>query len=99
MQSESIKRLSEAYLLIQTLYNEKFAAIEEKLGSNEELKRQIEELRRWKADAMQVMPDYQEIGKILGLKLGETVHDKIIPALRAARQKPQAGKRKRAKRA
>lgn len=42
---------------------------------------ELKELRAWKESAMRVMPDFQAIGKELGLKLGDTVHDKILPAI------------------
>jgi hypothetical protein len=42
---------------------------------------ELEELRAWKQSAIAVMPDYQKIGNLLGVGLGESVHDKIIPAL------------------
>ena len=45
------------------------------------LSKKIENLQRWKTEATAVMPDFQEIGKIVGIKLGESVHDKIIPEI------------------
>lgn len=42
---------------------------------------ELEQLRAWKESAMSVMPDYQAIGKALGVKLGESVHDKILPGV------------------
>jgi hypothetical protein len=30
---------------------------------------------------MGVSPDFQQIGRVLGLRLGESVHDKILPAI------------------
>jgi hypothetical protein len=41
----------------------------------------VRELKEWKESALMVMPDYQAIGKALGLQLGESVHDKILPAI------------------
>lgn len=40
---------------------------------------EIKQLRDWKESAMSVMPDYQAIGKEIGVRLGDSVHDKIIP--------------------
>jgi hypothetical protein len=45
------------------------------------LQQQIDELRKWKAEAIAVMPDYQAIGKALGVPLGQSIHDKILPAI------------------
>jgi hypothetical protein len=42
---------------------------------------ELEQLRQWKAEAIKVMPDFQKIGQLIGVKLGESVHDKIIPYL------------------
>lgn len=41
--------------------------------------KEIEELREWKRQAIEVMPPLQEIGKATGVKLGESIHDKILP--------------------
>jgi hypothetical protein len=41
-----------------------------------------ERLKDWKESAMKVMPDYQELGKLMGVPLGESVHDKIIPYIK-----------------
>lgn len=45
------------------------------------LQDELEELRQWKRQAIEVMPPYQEIGKLIGVKLGESIHDKILPAI------------------
>jgi len=50
----------------------------------------IAELESWKKEAMSVMPDYQAIGEELGLVIGDTVHDKILMALKARRINAQA---------
>ncbi len=39
-------------------------------------------LEQWKREAIAVMPDFQEIGKLLGVRIGESVHDKIVPGIR-----------------
>lgn len=44
---------------------------------------ELEQLRAWKKEAMRVMPDFQEIGSIIGVPIGQYVHDKIVPALRS----------------
>lgn len=44
---------------------------------------ELEQLRAWKKEAIRVMPDFQEIGRLIGVPLGQSVHDKIIPALRS----------------
>lgn len=42
---------------------------------------ELQELREWKKQALEVMPDFQKIGELIGVKLGDTVHDKIVPYL------------------
>jgi len=42
---------------------------------------ELEQLRLWKESAMKVMPDMQAIGKELKIKLGESIHDKILPEI------------------
>lgn len=42
---------------------------------------EIMELKEWKKSAIKVMPPIQEIGKTIGVKLGESIHDKILPAI------------------
>lgn len=41
-----------------------------------------EQLKQWKESAMSVWPDMQEIGKLLNVPIGQSVHDKIIPAIK-----------------
>lgn len=43
------------------------------------LKQKVVELLDWQFSVMRILPDYQEIGHMMGLKPGEDVHDKIIP--------------------
>lgn len=50
---------------------------------------ELEALRAWKQSALASMPDYQEIGKLIGVGLGEPVWDKIIPALKSMYTKEQ----------
>lgn len=46
--------------------------------------RELEQLRAWKESASAVWPDMQKIGKLIGVQLGDSVHDKIIPWIEAA---------------
>lgn len=48
---------------------------------------EIEELRRWKAEALKVMPDFQAIGNALGIPIGETIHDKILPGIEKLKER------------
>lgn len=48
-----------------------------------DLERENKELRGWKESAISVMPDYQAIGAELGVRLGDSVHDKILPGIKA----------------
>jgi hypothetical protein len=47
----------------------------------ERLRGENDQLQAWKKEAIAVMPDYQAIGKAIGVKLGESVHDKILPEI------------------
>ena len=52
----------------------------------ERISKLIEErdaLARWKTEALSVDPPWQEIGAALGLTLGATIHDKILPGIQA----------------
>lgn len=40
-----------------------------------------EQLKQWKTEAMEVMAPMQEIGKAIGGKPGQSIHDKILPAI------------------
>lgn len=44
-------------------------------------KDQIVRLQQWKTEAMEVLAPIDKIGKVIGLKLGESIHDKILPAI------------------
>jgi hypothetical protein len=46
------------------------------------LSEQYDKLRQWKKDALYVMPDFQELAKLMGVPVGESVHDKIIPYIK-----------------
>ena len=43
---------------------------------------ELSELREWKRQAIEVMPDFQEIGKLLNIPLGKSVSDNIIPKIK-----------------
>jgi hypothetical protein len=49
--------------------------------------REIEMLKQWKKEAMEIMPDFQEIGKLLGIGLGESVSEQIIPKIKELKDK------------
>lgn len=47
----------------------------------QEKDREIAELKAWKESAISVTPPMQEIAKVIGVKLGHSIHDKILPAI------------------
>src|SRR5688572_9341038 len=53
----------------------------------EEKERRIKELSEWKESAISVMPDYQAIGKEMGIRLGDSIHDKILPAIKNLKER------------
>lgn len=46
---------------------------------------EVERLQYWKESAISVTPPMQEIGEALGVRLGESIHDKILPRIQALR--------------
>lgn len=56
-------------------------------AAKEELQKQIVSLEQWKESANAVWPDMQQIGKLFGVRLGESIHDKIIPNIKALQSK------------
>lgn len=48
--------------------------------------KEIESLRAWKESAMSVDYDPQKVGKLLGVKLGDSIHDKIVPGIMALKE-------------
>jgi hypothetical protein len=50
------------------------------------LRSQLSEAQAWKESMLAVTPDMQKIGKLLNVKLGESVHDKIIPGIEKLQQ-------------
>jgi hypothetical protein len=53
------------------------------MDENERLKGEIRSLKDWKESATKVMPDFQEIGKLLNVPIGEQVSPHIIPKIKA----------------
>lgn len=64
-------------------HDDQCAMADKILEGVQELQAELAQLRRWKAEAMEVMPDFQAIGKALGVPLGATVHDKILEGIQA----------------
>lgn len=71
-----LQSMLDALRKVQPYYNKKSTPSTQQ-GEAEEL----ENLREWKRQAMAVMPDFQRIGELIGVRLGDTVHDKIVPFL------------------
>jgi hypothetical protein len=63
------------------------AFLNEKINEKEaellQAREEIEKLTQWKKEAMAVMPDFQEIGKLLNVPIGEQVSPHIIPKIKA----------------
>lgn len=59
---------------------------EETNAAPDSVKRELKELRSWKRQAIKVMPPLQEIGEVLGIPLGQSIHDKILPAVKTLKQ-------------
>lgn len=64
----------------ETYDEDKFAEAVKKAA---ELEAEVERLKRWKDEMLEVWPPYPEIGKALGIPLGSTTHDKILPGILA----------------
>ena len=45
------------------------------------LRQQLADALAWKESAISVTPDMQEIGRLLSVGLGESIHDKIVPGI------------------
>lgn len=60
-------------------------AVATQVEMSDRLLKEIEQLKRWKESAMEVMNDInlQEIRKILNVKLGEDIPVKILPAIKS----------------
>jgi hypothetical protein len=63
----------------------------------DEYQKEIQQLKHWKESAMSVWPDMQKIGDLIGVKLGGSVHDKIIPAIEKMQSEIQHLKSSRVK--
>lgn len=46
------------------------------------LQAEVEQLRQWKEEAMEIMSDFQEIGKEIGLPLGNSIGKSILPYIK-----------------
>jgi hypothetical protein len=74
---------------LMSKYEKELATEREELRTtNQQLTEQLDaerekvaELECWKKSAIAVMPPIQEIGRELDLKLGESIHDKILPGI------------------
>ncbi len=55
--------------------------LDKALAERDALEAKVAELENWKREAQEVMPPFQEIGKQLGVRPGESVHDKILPGI------------------
>lgn len=60
------------------------------LSRVEVVRNRVFELEAWKEGAMKVMAPFQDIGREMGLKLGEPIHDRILPFIRELKAKVQA---------
>jgi hypothetical protein len=52
-------------------------------GTVERLKDENEKLKDWKESALNVMPNFQEMAKLLNIPLGASVSGQIIPGIKA----------------
>jgi hypothetical protein len=52
----------------------------------EKLRRELRTLRKWKSEAMEIMAPIQDIGKEIGVPMGQSIHDKILPWIIAAKK-------------
>lgn len=66
------------YKMAAKAISDKFKGIKEE---NKRLQSEVNELRAWKESAMSVTPDMQKIGRLLNVRLGDSIHDKIIPGI------------------
>ncbi len=49
---------------------------------------ELSELKEWKRQAIEAMPDFQEIGKLLNIPLGQSVTKNIIPKIKELQHTP-----------
>lgn len=50
---------------------------------------EVERLRAWKESAMDIMAPMQDIGREIGVKLGQPIHDKILPWILKAKEETE----------
>ncbi len=81
-----ITKLQERDLEWRQLADDAKEIMNDKNRRIEKLQEENKALKAWKESAISVMPDYQEIGKLLNVPLGQSVHDKIIPAIKKLQQ-------------
>lgn len=57
------------------------------------IEKEILELQQWKKEAMEILckMDLQAIGEELNIKVGESVHDKILPGIRQLKAQLKSG--------
>jgi len=55
--------------------------ITDRFSWEEQLIAERDQLKKWKEEAISVMPPMQEIGEEIGVGFGQTIHDKILPEL------------------
>jgi hypothetical protein len=60
--------------------------INEKEAELQQAREEIERLTQWKKEAVAVMPDFQEIGKLLNIPLGTSVSEQIIPKIKELKE-------------
>lgn len=53
------------------------------------LREENERLSDWKESAIACTPDMQKIGHLLGLRWGQSVHDKIVPGIEALKERAE----------
>lgn len=63
------------------------AIIESLTAMHNLLSPHIEELKAWKKSAMEIIPDMQTIAHELNLKVGESISDKILPAIKSYKER------------
>jgi hypothetical protein len=53
---------------------------------NASLRAEVARLQAWKESMIAVTPDWQEIGKELGVRLGDSIHDKVLPGIKSLQE-------------
>lgn len=89
--SEHVERLKQVANLLDETQNgmaavgvdkavEYLTSIEQRLAAAE---KRAKDAEAWKESMLNVMPPMQEIGNELGVLLGDSIHDKILPGIQA----------------